>query len=481
MEAMRSGHEDIVTAIDVESFDKGLSRGGITTMSNLLTAICHWFISRYRKSNAFMVKMIRWYRMRRIEVAAKQGDAVAQYTLGLMYAEGRGDSQNDTKAIEWLGKAAEHGVANPVRVYLDYMCDNYHKKLGVHKGKKREVYRKKVRRFRQAAEQGGAQAKACLGAMYALGRGVSRNDDEALRWLKLAARQDARAQASFNAMTAEGYSILQDIADDQRRHTERDDWLKSYFKFEENAKGDACAQAVLGFMYAAGKGVSQNDDEAVHWLKLAAEQGDVGAQIYLGTLYAIGRGWRTDYASALRCYREVAEAIQEDAEAPAPIMALICAACRGVLNDYATAVRWFCLAGVQQEGLQPFLGDINKGSIFIDTAQPVSWFRQSLWREDERPKVEALVLLGLMYASGRGVCQYDAEAVDRLMVAAKNGNSKAQTNLGLMYHAGFGVTQNYPEALKWLHEAGKQGHTDAAYELDVIYKEGMGMPLNVAG
>ena len=28
-------------------------------MSNILTAICHWFISRYRKSNAFMVKMIQ--------------------------------------------------------------------------------------------------------------------------------------------------------------------------------------------------------------------------------------------------------------------------------------------------------------------------------------------------------------------------------------------------------------------------------------
>jgi FOG: TPR repeat, SEL1 subfamily len=38
-------------------------------------------------------------------------------------------------------------------------------------------------------------------------------------------------------------------------------------------QGDVDAQFILGFMYANGKGVSQNDMEAVKWFKKAAEQG----------------------------------------------------------------------------------------------------------------------------------------------------------------------------------------------------------------
>jgi TPR repeat protein len=47
-----------------------------------------------------------WYRK-----AAEQGGADAQYTLGIMYANGKGVPQNDTEAIAWYRKAAEQGLA----------------------------------------------------------------------------------------------------------------------------------------------------------------------------------------------------------------------------------------------------------------------------------------------------------------------------------------------------------------------------------
>jgi len=55
-------------------------------------------------------------------------------------------------------------------------------------------------------------------------------------------------------------------------------------------EGDALAQTNLGFMYANGEGVLQDDAEAVRWLRMAAEQGLALAQTYLGFSYAIGRG-----------------------------------------------------------------------------------------------------------------------------------------------------------------------------------------------
>tara|TARA_B110000116_G_scaffold260112_1_gene262885 strand:+ start:972 stop:1109 length:138 start_codon:yes stop_codon:yes gene_type:complete len=40
----------------------------------------------------------------------------------------------------------------------------------------------------------------------------------------------------------------------------------------------------LGFRYATGRGVSQDDAEAVRWYRLAADQGDADAQFNFGFL-----------------------------------------------------------------------------------------------------------------------------------------------------------------------------------------------------
>ena len=42
---------------------------------------------------------------------AEQGDAVAQYNLGLIYADGEGVLKDDAEAVKWFRKAAEQGVA----------------------------------------------------------------------------------------------------------------------------------------------------------------------------------------------------------------------------------------------------------------------------------------------------------------------------------------------------------------------------------
>ena len=53
-------------------------------------------------------------------------------------------------------------------------------------------------------------------------------------------------------------------------------------------KGDAIAQANLGWMYEKGQGVEQDFKEAVKWYRKAAEQGDAGAQNNLGVMYFFG-------------------------------------------------------------------------------------------------------------------------------------------------------------------------------------------------
>ena len=43
---------------------------------------------------------------------ANQGNALAQFKLGVMYDEGNGVAQNTAKAFEWYQKAAEQGNAS---------------------------------------------------------------------------------------------------------------------------------------------------------------------------------------------------------------------------------------------------------------------------------------------------------------------------------------------------------------------------------
>ena len=63
-------------------------------------------------------------------------------------------------------------------------------------------------------------------------------------------------------------------------------------------QGNASAQYNLGFMYSNGRGVPEDDTEAVRWYRLAAEQGDAKAQTNLGIMYANGRGVPEDLVAA---------------------------------------------------------------------------------------------------------------------------------------------------------------------------------------
>ena len=46
-----------------------------------------------------------------LRVRAEQGDADAQYNLGVSYVTGAGVLQDDTEAVRWYRLAAEQGVA----------------------------------------------------------------------------------------------------------------------------------------------------------------------------------------------------------------------------------------------------------------------------------------------------------------------------------------------------------------------------------
>lgn len=108
---------------------------------------------------------------------AEQGDAEAQYSLGTLYAEGKGVEQNDATAFLWFQRAANQGVAAAqYNVGASYATG-----AGIGKS---DV--DAARWFRRAADQGMAFAQLNLGLLYAAGNGVPQDDVEAYKWLELA-------------------------------------------------------------------------------------------------------------------------------------------------------------------------------------------------------------------------------------------------------------------------------------------------------
>jgi TPR repeat protein len=69
----------------------------------------------------------------------------------------------------------------------------------------------------------------------------------------------------------------------------------------------------------------------------------------------------------------------------------------------------------------------------------------------------------------------DTSELDRLRVAAQQGDSTAQLTLARKYRDGEGVERDEAQAVSWLQQAARLGNSDAQYELDNAYGEGSGV------
>ena len=109
---------------------------------------------------------------------AEQGDALAQYNLGVLYRKGRGVPQDDVQARQWYAKAAAQGLAK-AQFNLGTL---YFNGEGAPKD-----YQQALRWFRLAADQGEALAQTKMAIIYDEGQGVPQNIVQAYKWYSLAA------------------------------------------------------------------------------------------------------------------------------------------------------------------------------------------------------------------------------------------------------------------------------------------------------
>jgi TPR repeat protein len=87
------------------------------------------------------------------------------------------------------------------------------------------------------------------------------------------------------------------------RHFQHADYKAALAAWQPLAvQGNPVAQNNLGILYLDGKGVKQNNSEAIRYLSLSAASGSALGQNNLGGLYREGKGVPRDYARAAQWF-----------------------------------------------------------------------------------------------------------------------------------------------------------------------------------
>jgi len=149
--------------------------------------------------------------------------------------------------------------------------------------------------------------------------------------------------------------------------------------------GDTAAEFEVAMRFAQGRGISPDQQQAAHWLELAAQQGLAPAQFRLGAFYEKGIGVKKDLAEARTLY--MAAAAKGNAKAMHNLAVLYAEGINGP-SDYRTAAQWFRKAA-------------------------------------ERGITDSQYNLGILYEHGSGEQQNYAEAYKWFSLAAEQGDSEA--------------------------------------------------------
>jgi TPR repeat protein len=185
-----------------------------------------------------------------LQTQAEQGEAEAQFRLGVLYVTGdQGIDQDYRQAREWFLKAAGQGHLPA----LHNVGELYYQGAGV-----RQDYSEAAKWFARAAEKGFPGSQHNLGQMHLEGLGVPKDPAQGMSWLRKAAQSGfARSQSFLGLLLTE--------------------------------------QGPSGW------------DEAFSWLHKAAEQGDPDAQFNLASAYWTGRGCQVDKTKSVEWYQKAAD------------------------------------------------------------------------------------------------------------------------------------------------------------------------------
>lgn len=205
---------------------------------------------------------------------------------------------------------------------------------------------------------------------------------------------------------------------------------------------------------------NHNDEQALKYLQLAAQEKDAEALARLGEAYLNGRYGLDDPEKALSLLQEAAEAGSGRAMTNLGIMYLDGT---GVGQDYATALSWFERATEAGDMKAPrYIGLIyeNGWGKTISYEKAAASYQIAAGKGD----ITSQYYWGRLYEKGLGVQQDYAKARELYLQSAARGDIiclPAIMALGNMFEQGLGVTKSIAQALQWYAKGSALGDVTA--------------------
>jgi TPR repeat protein len=417
---------------------------------------------------------------------AEEGNTQSQADLGACYDMGSGIKRDIPEAVKWYKSAAANGNAKAqFRLAHIFSCSaEACSKPECQKCPIKIDLKESLMWLTKAAEGGLLDSQLALGKYYAE-YGPNRNDEEAKKWLKLAASKGSD----------KGKELLELVSSPGRKS-----FSKEVLASAEN--GSSEDQFSIAFCYLNGEGVKKDPLEAKKWFIKVAENNSyivdtkVRAQRKLAEMLGDYPDMRNEEES-IQWYRKAAES--GDISSQLKLAQILPGKNRSQKHEEDEVERWLIQAASRgsTEGLLQ-LGKyyLNQNDDRKNQALTV------LLRAAGLGQGEAAYLIGTLHQEGKEVIKSHQEAIrwfklarkncyskgdfeiaedivnpprpeysENLLKKARSGDSNSELDLGLAYYNGDGISPNHLEAEKWLLVSAKKKNTTAQRTLAELYKK----------
>lgn len=331
-------------------------------------------------------------------------------------------------------------------------------KIGVlyHSGKLiGQDYKEAARFYKYSAEAGNKKAQINLASLFLFTKEITRNPHEAARLLKLAHKNGGTLAANNLGVLYElGYGVDKDYAQ------------AADFYQEAADKGDCVAQEHLAALYRFGIGRPLDYRKAFELSELALKNGNLNAYYSLGIHYERGLGLEKDYVEAKRYYRLSIEHGNKEAQVRLDYLNSVPLA---MIEKNNTKIKELEeAASIGKVEAQKQLGaQYLKGSDGVEKNKFVAM--EFIARAAEQGDSNAEYTKGHYLFS----LKHFDEAFPLLEKAALKGHKGAQCDLGIAYNSGFGVKKDQIIAFLWFKKSAEQNYAPAQYWLGIFYQNGV--------
>ena len=419
-----------------------------------------------REANEFFVEARKAYQDVYAQTDNDYIKTYAAYKMGKMFERGLGGEQDYKTAEKWYKIAGKNTYAqySLAKIYLDNKLQ---------RSSEEEIQKNKKQAFilmEKSAEGGNAFAYYELGNMYAHGIGTNIDRDASDSTYKQAyalfcemtqKATDDSILYRVGKMTLDGIGTTKSVEN-------AIDWLKKAADL-----GNENAQYSLAKIYLEEKDF-EKVNSAIKMLEKLAENNNMMAEYTLGSIYADRESQYYDLEKAIGYLERSAEQDNQFAEYK---LGVIYADSESRYYDLEKAIGYLERSAKQDNQFAEYkLGVIyaDPESRYYDLEKAIRYFGQSAIQDNQ----SARYALGVIYADSEKPYYNLDVAITYFKKAAEQGNEYAQYKLGSIYTNPENNQYDIKKGVSYLEQAANKGNSYAQCKLGMIYYYGKGVDQN---